>query len=223
MIQKTETYNQKSVFNSFNNINYLRKGYIKRYRNHSAYEVEMNTKVNSAFGAIWGTLIPMIILGKIQKKNLFKIDYGLKEMLVVAAGSIIGGVIGGVESDKSAKKEKINEGVFQFMNAAIPAALVEGLTKWTKNIESMQKIPTKIATTLGAVGVGMFAAAKISNLICDPYDKVPDRKLSMKDSIANIDDAIGAFIIAKIPHVEKLKGIIPAVYAWCGYRAGKAN
>ena len=71
----------------------------------------------------------------------------------------------------------------------------------------------------------MHLAAKLSNKINDPQDKVPDRKLTFKDSIANIDDALGVLILAKVPIAEKLHidKTLPAIYSWCGYRAGISN
>ena len=71
----------------------------------------------------------------------------------------------------------------------------------------------------------MQGSAAVSNIICDPKDKHPDRKLSFLDSLANIDDLIGVLVLAKFPIVEKLciDKLLPAIYAFCGYRAGKTN
>ena len=46
-----------------------------------------------------------------------------------------------------------------------------------------------------------------------------------RDSIANIDDALGVLILAKVPIAEKLHvdKTLPAIYSWCGYRAGISN
>ena len=73
--------------------------------------------------------------------------------------------------------------------------------------------------------VGMQGSAALSNIITDPKDKYPDRKLSVKDALANIDDGIGALALAKIPLVDKLNVslLLPLVYISCGYRAGKSN
>ena len=77
----------------------------------------------------------------------------------------------------------------------------------------------------GGLLVGMYGAASISNLICDPHDKRPDRKLTLLDCIANIDDAIGVLVLAKFPLVDKLhlEKLLPFIYTYCGYRAGKSN
>lgn len=71
----------------------------------------------------------------------------------------------------------------------------------------------------------MYGSAALANLITDPKDKYPDRKLTPKDALANIDDGIGALALAKIPMLDKLNisGILPLIYTACGYRAGKSN
>ena len=111
------------------------------------------------------------------------------------------------------------------MNTAVPATLVCGAIKFCEHFKKLNHSTYKmIGTAAGLVG-GMFLGAEISNKINDPKDKVPDRKVTMKDAIANIDDAFGALVIAKFPgvkhlHVEK---VLPVIFAWCGYRAGQSN
>lgn len=71
----------------------------------------------------------------------------------------------------------------------------------------------------------MLLASKLANFINDPYDKVPDRKLTLKDSIANIDDSVGILVVSKVPLTDKLQieKTLPAIYGLCGYRAGMSN
>jgi hypothetical protein len=69
----------------------------------------------------------------------------------------------------------------------------------------------------------MPLAAAVANKITDPNDFEADRKINAKDLVVNLDDALGALVLAKIPIVDKLHAekLLPAIYAWCGYRAGK--
>lgn len=85
--------------------------------------------------------------------------------------------------------------------------------------------PFKIFSIITGLTVGMFGAAQISNLIFDPTDKEPDRKLKFKDCIANIDDAIGLLILAKFPFVDRmrLERVLPFIYLYCGIRAGNVK
>ena len=197
------------------------------YRYHSTQKETNSDKIKAAIGSIIGTLIPMALMMKKQGvRNPLKLKYGLKDMLIMSATPILGGVtVGMIGNDLETNYGKSREGVFQFFNAAIPTWLAGGALRLCETTKSINNIPAKMASILGAVIVGMYGAASISNLICDPKDKHPDRKLSIKDSLANLDDAVGVLVLAKFPLADKLhiEKILPAIYASCGYRAGKSN
>ncbi len=190
--------------------------------------IESNSdKIKAAVGALIGTVIPMTMMMKNQKvKNPLKLQYGLKEMLILSATSIVGGVFTGmIGADNQSKLNKSKEGVFQFMNAAIPTWLGAATLRWCETTKGMNNNLAKITATAATILVGMQGAASVSNIICDPKDKHPDRKLTFLDSLANIDDLVGVLVLAKFPVVEKLHidKLLPAIYAFCGYRAGKSN
>lgn len=159
--------------------------------------------------------------------DIFKIKYELKEVIALSSASIAGGALTGIAVDKKTnRKQKINEGVFQFMNATVPTMLVGGAMELIKDNEKYKNSKSvKVAAIVTGLIAGMPLAAFISNIINDPKDKEPDRKLTLKDSIINMDDALGALVVAKIPVVDKLhlEKIMPAIFAWCGYRAGESN
>jgi hypothetical protein len=159
-------------------------------------------------------------------KNPLKLEYGLKEMLILSATSIMGGVsVGMINNDVHSNWNKSREGVFQFMNAAIPTWLAAATLKWCETTPKMNNPLAKIISTAATILVGMQGAASVSNIICDPKDERPDRKLTFLDSLANIDDLVGVLVLAKVPIVKKLNldKLLPAIYAFCGYRAGKSN
>lgn len=200
----------------------------KRVRK-SAYEKEItpNDKLKAGIGSIIGTFIPMIFMMKKQKvKNPLKLSYGLKDMVILSGSAITGGVVVGMIGENGAtRKNKFKEGVFQFLNAAIPTWIVGGVLKLAENNPKTNNIPCKTASIAAGLLVGMLGCAEISNLIFDPQDKRPDRKLTLKDCLVNIDDAIGVLVLAKFPFVQKLhiEKLLPLIYAYCGYRAGESN
>lgn len=200
----------------------------KRVRK-SAYEKDITPqdKLKAGIGSIIGTIIPMIFMMVKQKvKNPLKLRYGLKEMVILSGSAITGGVaIGMYGESKNTKINKFKEGVFQFLNAAIPTWIVGGVLKLAESNAKTNNIPCKVASIAGGLLVGMFGCAEISNLIFDPKDKRPDRKLSLKDCLVNIDDALGVLILAKFPFVQKfhIEKLLPLVYTYCGYRAGESN
>ena len=130
---------------------------------------------------------------------------------------------GGLDVDS--QKNRLKEGLFQFLNASIPTWIVGGAVSLCENSEKYNTKINKFLSVVGGLIVGMYGSAALSNIITDPKDKYPDSKLTPKDALANIDDGIGALALAKIPMVEKLKiaRFLPIVYVACGYRAGQSN
>lgn len=232
MVKRVSNETKSNIFGSFPNEKKVRKGYLS-YRNHRTESVDTFTSVKTAAGAAIGTILPVLYFlkkrdGRLKGiKQFFSLQYGYKEMMAVSLSAIIGGVLAGMSGEKNPlhRKRKKNEAVFQFMNTAVPATLVCGAIKFCERFKKLNHSTYKMfGTAAGLVG-GMYLGAEISNKINDPKDKVPDRKVTMKDAIANIDDAFGALVIAKFPgikhlHVEK---ILPVIFAWCGYRAGESN
>lgn len=230
MIRKIQTTENPQInsFASFSNEQNVSKAYLSR-RYHNFEKADTFTKIRSAAGAVIGTAIPLVYFakkqnGKIKNMNkLLGIKYGLKEFIAIGAGSIFGGTAAGMIGEKKeARKNKLNEGVFQFMNCSVPPVLIAGLFKLGEKVKPLNNIPCKIAATIVGVGGGMYLAAELSNRINDPKDLYPDRKLTIKDALANFDDVLGALVLAKFKFIEKLgaERLLPAVTAWCGYRAG---
>ena len=234
MISPVTNRPKHNVFSSFQDTAHTKNVYSSLYykRNHRVEESDVKTKAKIAAGSIAATLVPMIYFAKKQnglKKilDIFKIKYELKEVIALSSASIAGGALTGIAVDKKTnRKQKINEGVFQFMNATVPTMLVGGAMELIKDNEKYKNSKSvKVAAIVTGLIAGMHLAAFISNIINDPKDKEPDRKLTLKDSIINMDDALGALVVAKIPVVDKLhlEKIMPAIFAWCGYRAGESN
>lgn len=190
-------------------------------------DISKADKTKALIGSTIGTILPILYMMKKQGvKNPLKLKYGMWDMIGVSAGSIVGGVGAGlIAEDKKVQKNRLKEGLFQFMNASIPTWIVGGVVSLCENSKKYNNKRNKILSVVGGLLVGMYGAAALSNVIVDPKDKHPDRKLTFKDALANIDDGIGALALAKIPIVEKLNigRFLPIIYAACGYRAGQSN
>ena len=196
---------------------------------HKATEREITPedKIKAGVGAVLGTAIPIAIMMKTRKvKNPLKLNYALSDMITLSATSIGGSVAVGMSGEnKATKQNKLKEGVFQFFNASIPTWIAGGCLKLAESSKNFNNSFGKVGAMLGGLIVGMYGAASLSNVISDPYDKQPDRKLTLLDCIANLDDAIGVLVLAKFPCADKLHldSLLPFIYAYCGYRAGKSN
>lgn len=230
MIIQTTNYAYQpktNVFSAFKNEPQIRNGSSSRtYRYHNIKKSENKVKAASALGGIIGALVPVLIFAKKQNKNILKLDYKLKEMLSVSVGAIFGGTAAGIVADKKKNaRPKIKEGIFQLLNASIPLLTIPPITEFMKNSPKLNNIPCKVAGVTAGLFAGMVVAADLANRINDPKDVEPDRKLNYKDALANLDDVMGALVLAKLPLIDKLpiEPLLPAIYAWCGYRAGQNN
>ena len=119
MYIQTTNYSYKpktDVFSTFKNEPKIRNCVVPRtYRYHNVEKAENKVKFAAAAGAIAGALVPAILFARKQKTNLFKIEYGMKEMLGVSSGAIVGGTAAGIIADKKKNvKHKVKEGIFQF-------------------------------------------------------------------------------------------------------------
>ena len=222
MIQKVQQY---TTLDSFASRPRKKTGYVS-YRYHQIRESERKEAIRSVIGATVGAAIPLLMFAKKQNINPFKLKYGIKELIGVSSGAIVGGTLAGMLGEnKQDNIQKAKEGVFQFMNASIPPLLVAGLIKLTEKTKALNNMAGRVGAILTGLAAGMFAAVKLSNFVCDPKDKEPDRKLTMLDSLANIDDALGVLALTNNPLVNKLpiSQALPFIYVLCGYRAGSSN
>lgn len=192
-----------------------------------------------------GTLLPILLIRKYQNKeitpntlkdltgikkakavfNSFNLEYGLKEMILTASGSILGGFTGGLLTDKQNKKTKIKESFYQFTNIAVPTTIVSGLLGLTNKGSLSKKVWPKVISVLGGIGVGMPLAATISNEINSTFidkDNTQKRKIKLKDCFVHVDDLLGTLVLAKVPLADKIHAdkILPVLYGMCGYESG---
>lgn len=180
--------------------------------------------VSIGAGTLIGTALPIIYFCKKQKVPIQKLKYAEKEMILLSTGSITGGVLGGICSDRKVEpKYKIHEGIYQFFNAVIPTLLIKPILKTCEKFKFLNNKKIKATALMGGIFGGMVVGSKISNIIngtTSPYNK---RKVKFVDAIANIDVISGALIMAKFPLIGKLgvEKFLPLFYMWTGYESGK--
>ncbi|MCM1265046.1 MAG: hypothetical protein NC200_02510 [Candidatus Gastranaerophilales bacterium] len=199
---------------------------LKTYRNRYETQPESYTKVYSAAGAITGAVATLAAFSLKQKCKPHNVKYGLGHMLTMCFAGITGGIAGGsIGTSKKEKTRKIKEGVFQFLNMAMPATCVTGALKLCDKVQTLDNVPARIIGTVAGIATGIASGVRLSNFIVDPKNKEPDRKVTLKDSIANLDDAVGILVLADVKAAKNLRieRAFPFLYSYCGYRAGKSN
>lgn len=201
--------------------------------------------VVSAIGSILGLAIPFLLIRKKQGLNIPKgalkelnfkdkvgkiwkslnINYNLPEILSISTGSLLGGLAGGIITDKNKnhRKEKVEEALHTFNNILIPTTLTDILLKATKKMNVKSPIDKIISPIIG-IGVGMALANMVTNKITKKFidPDMPERKQQFKDYFVHIDDILGVLVLTKIPFADKIQAgkLLTAVYAYCGFKAG---
>ncbi len=194
------------------------------------------------------TLLPVMAIRRFQGKALtkdvfeklgtkdkikafvksFNIKYGFKEILGVATSGVLGGLVSGLWFDKKTQpKTKLKEAVFKESNILIPTTILAASLVFCKKAKFQGVIP-KIASIALAIGAGMPISAHFANTI---NNKIIDkenphkRKLKAKDYFVHVDDVLGAFVLARVPFVDKLHldGFLSAIYAVNGTEVGRAK
>ena len=180
--------------------------------------------VSIGAGTLIGTALPIIQFCRKQKVPVTKLNYRETEMILLSTGSITGGVLGGVSSDRKVEpKYKIHEGITQFFNAVIPTLLINPILKTCEKIKPLNNNKAKALLLLGGIFGRMAAGAEISNKINGTTTPATKRKVKIIDAIANIDVISGALVMAKFPLIGKLglEKFLPLFYMWTGYESGK--
>ncbi len=174
---------------------------------------------------ILGAAIPIILLRNKQDafiKSVVNFDYDLKNIIAVGLGSISGGLLGGIISDKGKNTDKkVQEGIYQgISNIIIPTALVDGGLKLLKNNNVNNKF-IKAGVTLAGIMCGMtignFISGKINKKLFP--NNCTNRKMHPKDTLVHIDDLPTCLALnkEKFFHIEKL---VPLGHILSGYETG---
>lgn len=189
-------------------------------------QVSKQDKVKAFAGATIGTLIPMLIFSKLQKKSFLKMQYKYKEITSMSLAANVGSIaVSSIKKPEDEKKKKLNEGIFQVINSILPMTFVDSSLKLCEKFKKTNNSAAKIGASVLGVVAGTQLGIKLANKITDPKDLVPDRKYTAKDAIANIDDAVSILVLGKVPFADKLhiEKALPLIYTYSGYRAGTSN
>ena len=162
-----------------------------------------------------------ILANKKIPKTKYKTINDVTEILLMAGGANIGGVLAGsIGADKKQQSKKWKEAGFQVMNISIPMLIVSCALEICKNIKLLNNIPSKIIASFAGMTTGAILATKITNATREEGE--PYRKYTIKDSIANFDDIIATIKIGfeKILDYIPVDKILPFIYIYSGARAG---
>lgn len=157
------------------------------------------------------SLNPKVIMNtKIKDTYLYQVKYEEPEILAMGAGSIAGGLIGGVliddrSTNTSAEiKSKVGEAIIQMGNITVPILTVGQTARWGdalekriearinpgagKFIRGVAKLP-KLLTMATGLGFGMYAGNVLANYLKKKLlDSPVERKIKPADMFMHWDD-----------------------------------
>ncbi|MBP3820548.1 hypothetical protein J6G99_02760 [bacterium] len=176
------------------------------------------------------------------------INFGWKEILSVAGGSVVGGFLGGIIIDPENKRAKKREFLNQLLgDVIVPIGCVAvGSKLFNKYSATLHKIMPKINSenkfskifntisenipdtiaTLGSLAIGIIAGNKVSNEINEKlYHKEVDRGIKATDFAPHVDDLCMSISMVNegSTFASKLGRIIPFALLVPGYETGTAR
>lgn len=203
--------NPYSFFKSYNKS--LKKDVVESKKSHLRQIVPY---VGSALG-----VGAAILANKKIPKTKYKTVNDVAEMLLMAGGANVGGVLAGsIGASKEQQAKKWKEAGFQVMNISIPMLMVSSVLEICKHVKFLNNNPAKIIASIAGMSSGAMVATAITNATREENE--PYRKYTIKDSIANFDDIVATIKIGfeKILEYVPVDKILPFIYIYSGSRAG---
>ena len=182
------------------------------------------------------------------KKGTNAIVFEEPQIIAIATGSVAGGFVGGSLVDKQNIKAKKREVLNQILgNVLVPVACVGASsrifekysdkiikimptiskeTKFAKIINQISKNTPNAIATIAALGFGIFAGNRVSNLINEKlYHKKVEREIKASDFAPHVDDlCMSASLMNKESEFgAKLGRVIPFALLVPGYETGTAQ
>ena len=185
-----------------------------------------------------------------KRPNDKELDFKEGEILLMAAGSVAGGLCGGfLFDDKKNRKAKIKESVNQMLgDVAIPLSFVALPTRAYKKFEKLPQLNTKhiklksfsefvqnnrflrilcpVAVSGVSLGSGIIAGNRVSNLINEKvHGEKVERKIKVTDFAPHLDDVCLAvsLMAEKSPVASIISRFVPAALSIAGNEAGNAK
>ena len=173
----------------------------------------------------------------LKEWGISKIKYDWKNVIILAASSITGGLIGGAVFDKKENiKAKLRESLIQMLgNILIPLAcvaggselfdkhlknkVIDGLNLRGKKLQGAPSVVISAACLVAAIILGN----KTTNLINEKiYHLKDNRHVKFADMSGHIDDTCLAMSLANpgSKFSDKISRVIPLALLVCGYSSG---
>lgn len=202
-------------------------------KHESNAKINKKVLVSSLLGA---GLTTGAVLYKAAKSGNFKFSkfhYNDKQLILIGAGSVLGGLIGGSIDDKKNMKYKYKEGLHQFFgNILAPIGVLTVSEKILDATKVLTKVKQpfstiiKVASTVGSLVLGMHLGNSLVSEFTDKiFNEKDTHKIKIEDYSVHTDDLCMA-----ISHIGKGSTIsriaahcLPFAFLLSGYKTGAAK
>lgn len=208
---------ETNLYKNFKPYNHFQSKTIKKPQQQPAPK-KINLK--PLVGATLGVGAAMLAAPKLKKAKNKTVNEVI-EMLLMAGGANVGGVLAGsIGADNKQKKKKWKEAGFQLMNITIPMLMVSSATEICNRVKTLNKAVPKIISSIVAMTSGAMIATAITN--ATRAEGEPYRKYTPKDAVSNFDDIVATIKIGfkEILDYVPVDKILPFIYIFTGTRAG---
>ena len=192
---------------------------------------------------------PIFKIAEKNKPNQKLLEIEEREIIELASGSVLGGLAGGAIFDGDNMKAKLRESLTQILgNVITPVALVGGASRLYKKYEEpiknampqikkegkiiehvnkFIKVSPAVGITLAALGTGIYAGSKVTNLINEKFfGQKENRDIKASDFAPHVDDlclAITLMGAKDSPVASTITRTVPLFLAVPGYQVAKAQ
>ena len=190
---------------------------------------------------IFGTsLNPKNIFQKLKNTYWGKVDFDDKPVIIIGAGSCLGGLAGGylIDKDKENRKSKKREALLQMTNISLPIIFTTRMAKWgqyignkywdknrPKNLHTFRtKIPQGVSAMLGLIA-GVFTANVVANKINEKiFNQGKGRPVQATDFSAHLDDiCVAARQISNTKLTDYIQKLVPIALMVAGNEVGNTT
>lgn len=186
------------------------------------------------------SLSPKKMFSNIKNSYWNKVEFDDKPVIIIGAGSCLGGLAGGylIDKDKENRKSKKREALLQMTNISLPIIFTTRMAKlgqyignkyWDnnrpKNLHTFRtKIPQGVSAMLGLIA-GVFTANVVANKINEKiFNQGKGRPVQASDFSAHLDDiCVAARQISNTKLTDYIQKLVPIALMVAGNEVGNTT